>query len=124
VNNGLPRPSEAVVQAQCLKLLQARSVFVFRNNTGCATLPGKGGKPRPVRFGIPGGPDILGVLPGGRFLGVECKRPLGPRGGAAGSEQTPEQADFQRRVEEAGGLYWLVRSSEELERKLDEVTAA
>ena len=30
-----------------------------------------------MRFGLPGAPDIIGILPDGRFLGIEVKIPKG-----------------------------------------------
>lgn len=109
---------EGRVVAACLALLRVFGIFAWRSNTGRANLPGRGGKMRSVQFGEPGAPDIMGILPGGRFLGVECKRPLGPKGGTGGSEQTPEQVAFQVSTSDAGGLYVLARSSEDLESSL------
>jgi hypothetical protein len=114
-----PTPEGAVV-ASCLALLRVFGIFSWRNNTGVASLPGRGGKFRPVKFGEPGAPDIIGILHGdnGRFLGVECKRPLGPKGGTGGSEQTPEQAAFETSIADARGVYILARSGEDLENQL------
>ena len=104
--------TETQIVAACLRLLQLSGIFAWRNNTGAARVIGKGGKTRPMRFGYVGSADILGVLPGGRFLAVECKKGKG--------KQTEAQADFERRITEAGGVYWLVRSMDETEAKLDE----
>jgi hypothetical protein len=71
--------------------------------------------------GTPGSPDIMGILPGGRFIGVECKQPLGPRGGDSHSRQSPEQEAWQDECEKAGGLYVLARSSEDVERAINRV---
>jgi hypothetical protein len=119
-SGGAPRrgtPEGAVVRS-CIEYLRMVGVFAWRNNTGRANLIGAGGKPRPVLFGYPGSGDIFGVLRGGVFLCVECKRPLGPKGGTGGSEQTPDQVEFQRRLEDAGGVYLLVRSASELREAL------
>jgi hypothetical protein len=57
--------------------------------------------------GIPAGwPDITGCLPGGRFLGVECK--------SAKGKQSPEQAKFQIVIEKRGGVYVVAHSLAEL----------
>lgn len=70
--------AESDVLAACLALLRLRGIPHWRANTGGAWLTGKQGKPRPVRFGVPGCSDILGIVPGsGRLLAVECKRPGG-----------------------------------------------
>ena len=55
---------------------------------------------------INGVADIIGVLPGGRFLAVECKSVRG--------RQTEPQRAFQEAVEASGGLYVLARSVEDL----------
>lgn len=109
--------SENPVVAACLEYLRAHGACVWRNNTGMVMLH-SAGKPRPMRFGHPGSPDIVGCLPGGRFVGVECKRPKGPRGGVNGSVQSPEQCAFQADLERAGGLYILARSINDLEAAL------
>lgn len=103
----------------CLALLQLRGAFVWRNQSRTIMVPGVGGKPRPMYFGLVGSADIIGVLPSGRFVAVECKKPLGPRGGMGGSAQTPEQRTFQQDVERRGGLYVLARSVDELNAALE-----
>jgi len=51
--------------------LSLQGAYVWVNNTG--RLPDRTG--RFVRFGFPGSADIIGVLPGGRFIGAEAKVP-------------------------------------------------
>jgi hypothetical protein len=58
---------------------------------------------------INGVADIIGALPGGRFLAVECK--------SARGRQTLAQRAFQEAVEKRGGLYVLARSIEDLEKE-------
>lgn len=72
----------------------------WRCNTGMAT--DKTG--RRIRFGVPGQPDIQGCA-AGRWIGVEVKSATG--------RQSPEQRVFQERIENAGGVYVLVRSADE-----------
>ncbi len=98
------RENEA--QSACLRVLAMLGVMHWRNNTGVARLPGRGGRIRPVMYGCVGSPDILGVLPGGRALGVECKSDTG--------QQSDHQRAWQERFEAAGGCYLLVRSGAEL----------
>lgn len=119
----MSRPENEVVAA-CFKYLQLRGCFVWRNQSRTIMVPGKGGKMRPMFFGIPGSPDILGMLPGGRFIGVECKRPLGPRGGTNGSVQSDDQKAFQRECERTGGLYVLARSIDDVMAALGEQQGA
>ena len=107
--------AENQVVAACFKYLQLRGCFVWRNQSRTFQVPGKGGKIRPMFVGTPGSPDIIGIMPGGRFIGVECKKPLGPRGGENGSSQSPEQKAWQDECERVGGLYILARSIDDVE---------
>jgi hypothetical protein len=79
----VPARSEAVVQRQAMAILKAYGVDVQRRNTRTFTVPGKGGRPRPMFCGTPGDSDLTGTLPGsGRRIDIECKRegwrPPGP----------------------------------------------
>lgn len=110
-------PESSVVRS-CLDYLKMRGVFCFRNQTGMIRLDDVKYGTRVIRQGVKGGADILGILPGGRFLAVECKTPdkPGPRGGTKGTKQTPDQAAFQREIEARGGLYILARSTFDLDK--------
>jgi hypothetical protein len=101
-------PESAVIRA-CLEYLRLRGVFCWRQNSGALATPG-GGFMRAAD--INGAADIIGVLPGGRFLAAECK--------SAGGRQSPAQKAFQEAVEKRGGLYVLARSIGDLERFLEE----
>jgi hypothetical protein len=99
---------EADVQKQILTLLQMRRIPAWRNNTGAAWLPGAGGKMRPVRFSIPGAADVFAILPpNGTFLAIECKR-------SKGGTHSDEQKAFGRMVRDAGGIYVLARSVQDV----------
>ena len=63
---------EGDIISSILKYLKCRKVKAWRNNTG-ARLMGSGW----VRFGMKGSPDIIGILPGGKFLGIEVKTDSG-----------------------------------------------
>jgi hypothetical protein len=111
---GLP-VKERDIQRAVLDYLAARRIFAFRTNTGAAMLPGRGGKPQLVRFGYKGVADVIGCYQTpaaykGRFFAIEVK---GPKG-----KQSDEQADFQREVEKAGGIYILARSVEDVAKIL------
>lgn len=86
-----PPPPESVVQAQCFEVLKSFGVDCKRQNTGAAMQGG-----RLVRYGEKGDPDITGVLPDGRRLDLEVKRP--------GARPTAEQLDRLRRTNAAGGV--------------------
>ena len=64
---------------------------------------------RPITFGLPGSPDIIGAQ-AGRFFGLEMK--------AAGGRMEETQPRFRRAFEAAGGLYGVPRSVEEALRIL------
>jgi hypothetical protein len=109
-----PVPLEKEVLRQCLQCLGLVGAFCWRNNTGALPAVGKGGKVFPMRFGLPGSSDILGLLPAcpgrpeipaGRFLAVETKRP--------GEKPTLAQEAFL-----AGGLALVVHSADELREGL------
>lgn len=82
--------------------------LVMRGELGAAIGASKG--LRPITYGVPGQPDIMGVLLGGRLLGIEVKAEHG--------RQTSEQIAFQRMMERFGGLYILARSVEDVETSL------
>ena len=93
--------SETQLVGACLLVLHLHKVFAWRNNTGGFKKNGHF-----YRFGLVGSSDILGVLPEGRFLAVECKRP--------GNRPTPAQDDFLKQVREKGGLALVVYEAQEL----------
>jgi hypothetical protein len=98
-------PEGAVVKA-CLEYLQLRGAFVWRNNTGAL----RDKTDRPVFFGKVGSSDIIGLLPGGRFIAVECKAP--------GGRLSDHQIDFLNQIERMGGLAIIARSVEDVEKFL------
>lgn len=53
-----------------VELLKQHGALAYRNNTGAAWMGD-----RFVRFGVVGMPDILGYLPNGRGVAIECKMP-------------------------------------------------
>ncbi len=74
------------------------TVRVWKNATGVARF----GK-RTVAFGLKGSADIIGLLPGGRFLAIEVK--------TGNAKQNKDQKNFQIMIEKMGGLYILARST-------------
>jgi len=92
-------PEGRVVDA-VLAFLKLKNVFAWRNNSG-ATVAGEGASRRFVRYGLVGSSDILGILPDGQFLGIECKSPTG--------RTTKAQEAFLDEIEGRGGLAILAR---------------
>ncbi|MGC9455227.1 MAG: VRR-NUC domain-containing protein [Phycisphaerae bacterium] len=101
------RKPELAVQKACLAYLRERGALMAVTDAGAAHRAG-------AYFGsaVPRGwPDITGVLPGGRFIGVECKAPNG--------RQSPAQKAMQREIRSRGGLYVLARSTDDLTKQLE-----
>lgn len=83
--------------------LLASGIPCYRSNTG-ATRIGD----RFIRFGIPGSPDIIGIMPGtGQFLGIECKMP--------GRYLSQSQKAFQSVIERNGGIYIVARTMDDID---------
>lgn len=60
---------------------------------------------RPITFGMPGEPDIEGILDDGRWLGVEVK--------AAGDKMREAQINFAAMIRSRGGVCLEARGVEE-----------
>lgn len=97
------RPNDLV--RACLQLLARARCIAWRNNTGAVKLEG-----RYVRFGVKGMPDILGALPGGKLIAVECKTGAG--------RLTREQAAVLDNLKAIGACALLVRDLRDLEAAL------
>lgn len=93
--------SEADTQRAVLDYLALRKRFCWRNNSG-AFKTEHGGF---YRVGTPGAPDIICCIEG-NFVGIEVKSATGT--------QNENQKEFQRRLTDAGGKYYLVRSLDDL----------
>lgn len=111
-----PEPTEADVLATVLTYLellrrQGKVIWYARSNTGAGRLMRRDGTAGQwLRFGWPGCPDILGQLPDGRLLAIECKRPSG--------RVRPEQAAFLAKAQAGGAVAAVVRSIEDVDRVL------
>lgn len=114
------RPERDVL-AECLSWCKRRQIQVDRLNSGKGILVPysvayTGGADAfcrnngcvPRVYGIPGAGDIIGLLPNGRHLEIECKH---GRGGTLLQEQVKRRMIVERN----GGLYLVVHSAEELE---------
>jgi len=97
---------EGIILAGCLRYLQRQNVYHWRNSTGAVRI----GPGRFMRFGKVGSSDILGVLPGGKILCVECK--------AQGGRLTPEQKQFIQDVRDLGGVCLVVKHWQEIDSAL------
>ena len=89
----------------CMMYLAGTGVLCWRsNNTGIYSEK----RGCHIFHGTKGVPDLIGVLPGGKFLGVECKSDKG--------RQSDSQKEMQQRIEAAGGLYILARTIDDLQK--------
>jgi hypothetical protein len=80
----------------------------WRNNTGAARYKIPGKADRFVRFGVPGAPDVLGLVPGsGRLLAIECKR-------SSGGRLTDAQRDMLSKIQAAGAIALVVATGQDL----------
>lgn len=96
-------PNEDSLKAAIVKMLTKRGIFSWRNPVG--------------PFSRAGLPDILGCLPGGRFLGVEAKAPGRYKDPTTGL--TPAQVHVLDMLNRSGALAICVDSVEAVELALD-----
>jgi hypothetical protein len=99
---------ENEVKRACLEYLTLQGIYAWINNTGALPV----GDKRFIRFGLKGSSDIIGILPGGRFLAVECKSDAGRLSDA--------QRNFLEAVKEHGGIAIVAHSPEDIARALRE----
>jgi hypothetical protein len=104
------QPLEKEVQRDILDWLEKVGVWAWRSNRGAFGAT-HNGKRRFVTFGCRGQSDISGVLPGGRALFVEVKRP-------GGDGPTPDQQWFIDTANRSGGLAFVARSVLDVQRAL------
>lgn len=102
----LPPPLESSIQRAIFEYLRYEGIFCFRvNQQGVPLHDGSGRWRRGPTRGIS---DILGILPGGRFLAIEVKRP--------GEKPTPQQEAFLEAVNQSGGLGIVATSIDDVEK--------
>jgi len=103
----MAKQSEREIARTILKHLRANGVLCFRHepHTFNHTL----GRHISNPYDMKGAPDIIAVLPDntGRLWGIEVKTKTG--------RQSPNQVLFQKRLENAGGVYTLARSIVDVE---------
>lgn len=78
---------------------------------------------RSSKYKIKGLPDIHGILPGGRFLGVEVKQPdrVNAKGQTVRYYPSAEQKERIAEINAAGGLAFVARSIEDMESRKAEL---
>ena len=101
LKNKIPAPHEKEIQRAVLKLLKDMGIEAWRTNSGMQVHEAtENSKRRVIRSAPPGTPDIIGWLPGGRFLGIEIKRP--------GERPRPSQVERLQKINHDGGAgFWV-----------------
>lgn len=105
-------PLEREIQRQILQFLELHRIPCWRNNTGAMRANYKG-RSLMIRFGMPGMPDVLGILPRpvpGVLLAIEAKRPSG--------KLSITQQETIDRLLDAGALAFVARSVGEVKMAL------
>ena len=100
------RKPERAVQKAIVRWLRAYGCLVAITDAGAAYKAG-------AFFGDslpPGWPDITGLLPDGRFIGVECKAKRG--------RQSLAQKLMEQEIRKRNGIYVLAYSIEDVEKLL------
>lgn len=94
------KSDEKAVQKSIIEYLTLKRYFFYRNNTGAFKTEWGGF----VKFGAKGSPDIIAVIKG-LFVGIECKDK---------QTQSEDQKQFQKSLEDAGGIYILAHSIDDI----------
>lgn len=102
-----PTPLEKDIQKGILQYLDVKRIFAWRNNTGGGYQSNPSGKSYFVRFSVKGAPDIIGIMPNGKFLAIEVKRP--------GQLPSEDQLWFLKEVASKGGVAIVASSIDEVE---------
>jgi hypothetical protein len=95
-------------QSRLLAILGTEGIMAWNNPTGAVRVA----PDRWLHFGKKGSADIIGLLPGGKFLAVETKAPAG--------RLSPEQREFLADVKALGGMAIVARSCRDIETALME----
>lgn len=102
---------ERAVQRAILLWLKANGCLVAVTDAGAAYRAGAFGADT-----VPAGwPDITGLLPDGRFIGVEVKAP--------GGRQSPVQKHIEQEIRKRSGIYVLAYSIDDVQREIEEAHA-
>lgn len=99
--------TEQSIQRAILDYLRYRGIFCWKNNTAGIYVKARNTY---IPSHAPGVSDILGILPGGRFLAIEVKAPKG--------RVSPAQEQFLQTINERGGLAFVARSIDDVEEEL------
>jgi len=99
------RQLEKEIQKACLDYLRVRKILCWKNRAVGIVKPN--GSYIPIPANERGVSDIIGILPTGRLLAIEVKRP--------GTKPTAEQEAFLVSVNLYGGLGFVARSIDDIQ---------
>jgi len=102
----LPLEKEPHIVQGIVQYLKLSGFIVWRQNTGATKFTDRTGREQMVRFGFPGLSDVLGILPDGRFLAIEVKKP--------GGRVSPEQKAFLEAATMNKALAFVAFSADEV----------
>lgn len=111
-NEALKNISEAEVVHEVKNVIKAAGVKVQRINTGCFQI-GTGKNRRFIKTAEAGTCDFEGYDNRGRFLAIECKRPVGGR-------LSPAQAERIADINAKGGVAFVAHSGAEALEQLQQ----
>ncbi|MCL2792439.1 MAG: VRR-NUC domain-containing protein [Spirochaetaceae bacterium] len=97
---------EKSVKNECLEYLKLMNIFCWNNPSGAMRTADN----RFMSFGLKGSADIIGLLPTGRFIAVECKSDKG--------KLSEAQQAFLDKVKSMGGLAVVAKSYKDIEAVL------
>ena len=107
-------PTEKEIENSILAYLQTQKGFFWKNQSvGVWDNVKKTYRKPNNRFHINGVADILGCLPGGKFIALEVKTRKG--------RATQNQKDFLQRISMLGGKAAIVKSIDDVKAVLEEM---
>ena len=104
-------PESEVIQ-QVKQVIKVTGLKIQRINTGCFTI-GEGANRRFIKTADAGTCDFEGYDNHGRFVAIECKRPVG-------GKLSPAQEARINDINRKGGVAFVAHSGEEALKKLRE----
>jgi hypothetical protein len=99
-------PKESLIAKSIETLLRYCQIFHWRMYTGPRLYKGKKFLPS-LQVGMP---DIIGVLPDGKFFAIEVKKP--------GGDITPAQLDTIQAINARGGIAFIATRVEDVKQNL------
>lgn len=107
-------PTEKEIENSILAYLQTQKGFFWKNQSvGVWDNVRKTYRKPNNRFHINGTADVLGCLPGGKFIALEVKTKRG--------RATQNQKDFLQRISVLGGKAAIVKSIDDVKAVLEEM---